>query len=82
MLQQGIHPKIVQERLGHSDISMTLNTYPHVLPGIQDEVAEKLDELLTPINVSDELNKLSEGKFNYSSSPPTNENNDNGPKFG
>ena len=65
MLQQGTHPKIVQERLGHSDISMTLNTYSHVLPVMQDEVAEKLDELLTPINVSDEIKKLGENKLFY-----------------
>jgi len=60
MLQQGTHPKVVQERLGHSDISMTLNTYSHVMPGMQDEAAGKLDELLTPINVSDDLKKLEE----------------------
>lgn len=60
MLQQGIHPKVVQERLGHSDISLTLNTYSHVLPGMQDEAAGKLDELLTPINVSGVLKKLGE----------------------
>ena len=60
MLQQGVHPKVVQERLGHSDISMTLNTYSHVLPGMQDEAAGKLDELLTPINVSNDLKKLEE----------------------
>ncbi len=60
MLQQGTHPKVVQERLGHSDISLTLNTYSHVLPGMQDEVAGKLDELLSPINVSDELKMLGE----------------------
>jgi integrase len=58
MLQQNIHPKILQERLGHSDISMTLNTYSHVLPGMQEEVAEKLDVLLTPINVTNELSNL------------------------
>jgi len=60
MLQQGVHPKVVQERLGHSDISLTLNTYSHVLPGMQEEAAGKLDELLTPINVSNELKKLEE----------------------
>ncbi len=65
MLQQGTYPKIVQERLGHSDIIMTLNTYSHVLPVMQDEVAEKLDELLTPINVSDEIKKLGENKLFY-----------------
>lgn len=48
MLQQGIHPKIVQERLGHADISLTLNTYSHVLPNIQEEAAEKFDLLLVP----------------------------------
>jgi integrase len=48
MLQQGIHPKVVQERLGHSDISLTLNTYSHVLPDIQEEAAEKIDLLLMP----------------------------------
>ena len=60
MLQQNVHPKIVQSRLGHSDISMNLNTYSHVLPSMQDEAAEKLDELLTPINISNEIKRLSE----------------------
>ena len=46
MLQCGVHPKIVQERLGHSSISITLDTYSHVLPVIQSEAAQKLDELL------------------------------------
>ena len=62
MLQQGVHQKVVQERMGHSDISMTLNTYSRVLPGMQDEVAGKLDELLSPINVSDDLKQLRERK--------------------
>jgi integrase len=51
MLQEGIHPKIVQERLGHSRISLTLDIYSHVLPAMQQEAAAKLDELLTPIAV-------------------------------
>jgi len=58
MLQQGIHPKVVQERLGHSDISLTLNTYSHVLPSMQDEAAEKMDDLLTLTDVSEELKKV------------------------
>lgn len=65
MLQQGIHPKIVQERLGHADISMTLNTYSHVLPSMQEDAAEKLDELLRPIDVSDEFRKMGEGQAGY-----------------
>ncbi len=60
MLQQNIHPKVVQERLGHSDISLTLNTYSHVLPGMQEEAAEKMDRLLTPIEISGELGKVKE----------------------
>ena len=58
MLQQEINPKVVQERLGHSDISLTLNTYSHVLPSMQEEAAEKMDELFTLTEVSDELNKI------------------------
>lgn len=37
LLQQGVHPKVVQERLGHANISMTLDTYSHVVPGMQEE---------------------------------------------
>ena len=47
LLAQGVHPKIVQERLGHSQISLTLDTYSHVLPGMGREAASKLDALLT-----------------------------------
>ncbi len=47
MLQCGVHPKIVQERLGHSSISITLDTYSHILPVMQIEAASKIDELLT-----------------------------------
>lgn len=60
MLLEGINPKIVQERLGHSDISLTLNTYSHVLPSMQEEAAEKMDELLTVIPVN--LKKVGEMK--------------------
>jgi integrase len=43
---------VVQERLGHSQISLTLDTYFHVSPLMQEEAAEKLDQLLTPISIS------------------------------
>ncbi len=58
MVEQGIHPKIMSERLGHSDVSITLNTYSHVLRAVQDQAAEKLDRLLTTVRVSDEIKKL------------------------
>jgi integrase len=46
LLSQGVHPKVVQEMLGHSQISLTLDTYSHVLPGLQDEAASKMDRIL------------------------------------
>jgi integrase len=46
MLQQGIHPKVVQERLGHSKINITLDIYSHVLPSLQNEAAAKMDSLI------------------------------------
>ena len=47
MLKQGAHPKIVQERLGHSSISITLDTYSHVAPGLQEAAANRFDEAIT-----------------------------------
>ena len=46
MLKQGVHPKIVSERLGHSSISITLDTYSHVMPGLQEAVALRFEESL------------------------------------
>jgi integrase len=45
MLKQGVHPKIVQERLGHSSINITLDLYSHVVPGLQEAAAKKLDDI-------------------------------------
>lgn len=45
MLQQGIHTKIVSERLGHSSIGITLDTYSHLLPSMQAEAAQAVDEI-------------------------------------
>ena len=45
LLAAGVHPKIVQERLGHSNIAVTMDTYSHVLPSMQQDVARKLGEL-------------------------------------
>lgn len=46
MLRQGVHPKVVQERLGHSTISVTLDTYSHVTPGLQRAAAMAFDREL------------------------------------
>ena len=48
MLKAGTHPKIVQERLGHSSIQITLDTYSHVAPGLQEAAAARFDELVIP----------------------------------
>ena len=45
MLKAGVNPKVVSERLGHANISITLDIYSHVLPGMQEAAAEKFDKL-------------------------------------
>lgn len=52
MLGQGVHPKVVSVRLGHASLNITLDTYSHVLPGLQAAAAEALDTVLsTPAEV-------------------------------
>jgi integrase len=46
LLGSDVHPKMVQERLGHSSIAITMDTYSHVLPSMHQDVARKLDDLL------------------------------------
>ncbi len=45
-LKRGTHPKIVQEMLGHSSIQITLDTYSHVAPGLQEAAAKNFDKLV------------------------------------
>lgn len=47
LLSLGIHAKVVQELLGHSQISLTLDTYSHFLPSLQEEAVSRLDTLLS-----------------------------------
>ena len=54
LLAQDVHPKIVQERLGHADIGMTLNRYSHVTPSMQREAAEALDRAIENAAISGE----------------------------
>ena len=46
LFAEGIHPKIVQEILGHSNIRITLDIYSHMLPTMQDNAMGRLDDLL------------------------------------
>ena len=48
MLLLGVHPKIASERLGHSTVDLTLNTYSHALPSMQQDLVDKLDALCRP----------------------------------
>jgi len=44
MLKSGVHPKIVSERLGHATVAFTLDTYSHVVPGLQEAAAKAFDD--------------------------------------
>lgn len=46
LLVQGVHPRVVMETLGHSKISLTMNTYSHVLPALQREAADRMEAVL------------------------------------
>jgi len=46
MLKAGVHPKIVQERLGHGSIAITLDTYSHVVSGLQEAAAQRFEGTL------------------------------------
>ena len=46
LLAQGVDPRTIMETLGHSQISLTPNTYAHVLPALQADAAAKLDAIL------------------------------------
>lgn len=46
LLAAGVNPKVVSERLGHSSVSFTLDTYAHVMPGMQPEAAALFERLV------------------------------------
>jgi integrase len=46
LLFRGVHPKLVQELLGHADITTTLNTYSYVIPSLRDETTSAMGEVL------------------------------------
>lgn len=51
MLNNGVAPIIVSRRLGHSRASITLDIYGHLIPSMQTEAAELIDQLITPIKM-------------------------------
>ena len=54
LLEQNVHPKVVSERLGHASVSITLDTYSHVLPNLQQAVAERLDDWIAAADATAE----------------------------
>lgn len=54
MLRAGVHPKVVTERLGHASVNITLDTYSHVLPGLQEAAAAAIDRALDEPEVLEE----------------------------
>ena len=49
LLAQGVHPRVVMDLLGHSSISVTLDTYSHVIPEMQREAADQMDAIFTRV---------------------------------
>lgn len=49
LLLTGANPRVVQERLGHASVSITLDVYSHVLPGLQRDAANRVDDLLRAV---------------------------------
>jgi integrase len=47
LLKEGVHPKYVQDLLGHANISQTMDTYSHVLPGMGSQTAEAMEKALS-----------------------------------
>ena len=64
LLELNEHPKIVQELLGHSDISMTIDTYSHVMPALKHVAAQKLNDLFI-ITEPDNDNNQKEHKHDH-----------------
>ncbi|EFH90683.1 tyrosine-type recombinase/integrase [Ktedonobacter racemifer] len=54
LLAKGVHPKVVQELLGHSSIAMTMNIYSHVMPSMRKEVASIMDTIFSEEKEGDE----------------------------
>ncbi len=55
MLSEGVHPRVVQEQLGHASITLTLDTYSHVTPGIQSEAVQRVGKVLDVSSHSGEV---------------------------
>jgi integrase len=46
LIAEGVHPRIIMEALGHSQIALTMDTYSHVIPELERDGADRIDRLL------------------------------------
>jgi integrase len=51
LLTQGVHPRVVMELLGHSQIAVTMTRYSHVVPALRKEAANQMDAVLRPADL-------------------------------
>lgn len=49
LLAQGVHPRVVMEQLGHSQIALTMDTYSHVIPALERDAADRLNAFRTSL---------------------------------
>jgi len=52
LIKAGVHPKVISERLGHSNIGITMDLYGHLMQGMQKEAANRIDNIITGMNFS------------------------------
>ncbi len=57
LLRAGVNPKVVSERLGHSSVAFTLDSYAHVMPGMQPEAAERFSDLVFDDDARDDVHE-------------------------
>ncbi len=71
LISMGVHPKVIQDRLGHSSIMVTMDTYGHLFPRVSDELAQGLDLMIRNSQGHDKgtggrVRKRTKGENNYS----------------
>ena len=52
LIEIGAHPKVIQERLGHSSITVTMDVYGHLFPSLAEALTERLDEVFQEARAS------------------------------
>jgi integrase len=61
MLAQGVSPRVVMETLGHSQSSLTMNTYSQVLPALRRDAADRMEDFLAGSSTEDRRVPLRQG---------------------